>query len=258
MIFSNKAIRSVCATLTASACVAAASTVYAQPPQSLRDALFGAPGDERAFTLPPVGRFQSESGDGFVLDRTAGRPVFMKYEDSAEIWALNPTPGPRGDIIYKDDTGQPVLRATRLGGLTLFTPDQPGGAAAALAGPAPSIRMPPLASPNALLQSFSQASVRAGRAIQRSITFEAKDVPITAAPLFADAAGVTAEAFVEVAERNEEGRKLAARFAKVQFDAGKAPAAAAAGQTMRITIAPEWGLAGRPSSHRVAVAIGRR
>nr|QQZ52104.1 DUF4908 domain-containing protein [Phenylobacterium glaciei] len=41
---------------------------------------------------------------------------------------------PRGDIIYKNDLGEPVLRATRLGGLTLFTPDRPGGTAAALAG----------------------------------------------------------------------------------------------------------------------------
>ena len=102
-------------------------------PQTLREGLFGdrpAPGRQAS---PPVARYVSEDGDGFVLDRSQPR-VYMKFDDSPEIWALRPHPAPRGDVIYKNDLGEPMLRATRLGGLTLFTADRPGGSPAALTG----------------------------------------------------------------------------------------------------------------------------
>ena len=113
------------ATLAAAVLACVAAPAAAQP-FSLRDQLFGAQPDERAFVVPPVARFQTEAGDPFVLDRSAGRQVFMRFDTDPEIWALEPTPGPRGDMIYKNDMGEPMLRATRLGGLTLFTPDTPG------------------------------------------------------------------------------------------------------------------------------------
>ena len=243
--------------LAFAAALGCGATARAAPP-TLRDRLFGGPSDERAFVTPPVGRFQPDDGDPFVLDRSAGREVFMKFESSPEIWALEPTPGPRGDVIYKDDMGEPVLRATRLGGLTLFTPERPGGTAAAFAGQASLLRPPPIGGPGALLQSFAQASERAARAVHHSVTFETQDVPIAAAPLVADTAAVTAEAFVEVAGRGERERTLAGRFSKVEIGVGAAPEAHAVGETMRIAIDPDRGFAGRPSSHRIADAIGRR
>jgi hypothetical protein len=220
---------------------------------SLGEHLFGGPSDERAFSTPSVARFVPEDGEPFVLDRSVGREVFMKFEDSSEIWALNPTPGPRGDVIYKNDMGEPVLRATRVGGLTLFTQDQPQGVAAAFVGQARLLRPPPVFSPNGLLQSFAQASERAARAARHPVSFEAENVPLTVASLFADAAGVVAEAFAEVAAGADRARL--ARYSKVRFDVGRNPNASGSGPVMKITIAPDKGLAGRPSSHRIAAAI---
>ena len=225
---------------------------------SLREHLFGAPSDERAFSTPSVARFVPDDGDPFVLDRSAGRQVFMKFETSPEIWALAPTPGPRGDVIYKNDMGESVLRATRLGGLTLFTEDRPGGVAVAFVGQGPLLRPPQVISPNALLQSFAQASERAARAARHPVSFEAEGVPMAVASIFADAATVTAEAFVDIAERGGRARQALVRFVKVRFELGHGPDVAAKGDTVKVTIAAERGLAGRPSSHRIAAAISDR
>ena len=242
--------------LAAAALVCVAAPALAQP-LSLRDQLFGAPPDERAFQVPDVARFQTEAGEPFVLDRSPGRQVFMRFEADPEIWALDPTPGPRGDMIYKNDMGEPMLRATRLGGLTLFTPDKPGGTAAAFAGPAQFLRPPPIASLAGLLQSFSQATAHASRAVGRPIFFEAAPFPAAYMGLFADTATVAAEAFSEVAARGEQARKALERFSEVQIGVARDPSAKISGKTVRIGVDPERGLGGRPSSHRIAAAISR-
>ena len=76
--------------------------------------------DSRTTAIPPVARYNIDEGGSFILDRTAKRAL-LKFEDSSEIWQLQSAPGPRGDIIYKNDAGEPMLRATKLGGMTVFT-----------------------------------------------------------------------------------------------------------------------------------------
>ena len=252
------AMGGLAATLAVAVMACAAERAVAQPSMSLRDQLFGSPPDERAFQVPNVARFQTEAGEPFVLDRSPGRQVFMRFEADPEIWALDPTPGPRGDMIYKNDMGEPMLRATRLGGLTLFTQDKPGGSAAAFTGPAPFLRPPPIVSPGGLLQSFAQASERAARAIRPPITFEAEEVPLSAMGLVADTATVAAEAFSEVAARGDRARQFLDRFSKVRIGIGRGPSAKVSGETVRIGVDPDRGLAGRPSSHRIAAAISHR
>ena len=80
----------------------------------------------------------------------------LKFQDSPEVWALHPAPAPRGDMIYKNDLGEPVLRATRLGGYTLFTDARPSGEAVSFAGGAPPLRLLGL-SPQALGERLLQA-----------------------------------------------------------------------------------------------------
>src|SRR5690606_21214124 len=139
--------------------------------------------------------------------RTQATPL-LKFEDSPEVWALEPSPAPRGDIIYKNDLGEPVLRATRLGGFTLFTADRPKGEAVSVAGGAPPLRLAPL-SPQAVFAKLAQASVRAGRAAHHPMLFEAEATPASSA-LIADAAVVTALAIMRIAE-DDGGDDLLAR-----------------------------------------------
>lgn len=207
--------------------------------------------------VPAVARFEDEAGRAFTLDRGTG-PALLKFDDDPEIWALTPTPGPRGDVIYKNDMGQPVLRATWLGGWTVFTPDRPGGMAAALMGQGAPPRVPMLLGPQALFQLMAQASARASRAAQHLVWFDAQEVTPSSEEVFAEAAVVTATAFMRVGAQGKTGQARVSRFVGVRFLTGRGPQASIAGQTVQIVVAPQLGLAGHPSSLRIAAVLSRR
>lgn len=223
---------------------------------SLGQFLFGS----HAAAAPAVARYQVEdSGSSFVLDTAPGKPAYLKFEGSPEIWALRPTPGPRGDVIYKNDMDEPMVRATHLGGVTLFTTDQPEGMPAAFMGQAQAPHMMLDMGPEVLWNIFVQASARASRIAEHLVVFEGpQDITPISAPVFADAAILTSQAFMRVGAKGKAGKTLVARFAKVEFDAGKGAAASAKGQVVRITVCPDQGIAGRPSSQRIASVISRR
>ena len=228
--------------------MALASEAAADP--GLREAFSRRP-SERVTTRPAVARYMTETGEGFILDRTNGQPL-LKFDSSVEVMALQAHPGPRGDVIYKNDLGSPILRATRLGGLTVFTPDQPGGAAAALMGSTTPLRIATI-SPNALFQRLYQASAKASKAAQRLIPFEADATPGSSS-LVADAASVAAEAIVRLSRR-ADGRRALAKLNKVTVVQGRKPSAAVQKGVARITISPADGWAGRPSSERIILAL---
>jgi hypothetical protein len=233
--------------------------MWGRPPSILRD-MPNASAD-RGLAAPPVARYAAD-GAAFVFDRSS-EIALLKYDDSPEIWVLQPTPAPRGDIIYKNDMGDPILRATRLGGLTLFSPTDPGGEAAAMVGGADDLQPPPFLAPGAVFQHMLQASARASRAAQHVITFDANDVTPDSAPVFADAVTAAAEAMI-ILSRRDDGRAFLRRLDKLQFQPGAKAGAAVAtadGGTrlhMQVFIDPSEGIAGRPSSARIVdVALGK-
>ena len=230
------------------------STEAQARPPSLRDLLEGMRHKPQQVEQPdpPVAIYAPDSGGAFIFDRAASPPL-MRFESSNEIWVLHPEPGPRGDTIYKNDLGEPMLRATRLGGLTLFTMDNPGGMAVALQGEAPPIHPTAIMSPGALLQHLAQASARTSRALQRLVVFDAPDVTPESAFLVADAAGVTAEAIADMDKKAREALKLN----RVVFEPGRAAAAKYSDGVLQITVTPAKGVAGRPSSRRIDVVMSR-
>ena len=223
---------------------------------NLRSMLWGSHGEPpRHPDAPPVGRYQPDRGEGFVLDES-GTPTLLKFEDSPEVWVLRAQPGPRGDTIYRNDMGEPVLRATKLGGLTLFTLDNPDGSAVAYDGEAGSLRPPAVMSASVLFQHMYQASVRSSHAAQRVIPFISVDdaTPETAA-LIADSATVTAEAISRVAHL-ANGRTALSRVVKVLLAKGRRPdAQLGVGGALTVIYAPEAGVEGRPSSERIVHII---
>ena len=212
--------------------------------------------DDRRSPLPEVARYVSDEGQSFVLDRSTPTPL-LRFEDSPEVFALSPQPAARGDMIYRDDEGEPVLRVTKLGGLTLFAHGRPGGAPVALAGQAASLRLQTL-SATALLQKLAQASVKASHAARRLIWFDAQEATPGSEAVFADAAAVAAEAVVDISERKDH-KALMRRFGKVMFLPGPRSTASVSRGVINITIVPAAGIAGRPSSGRIikAVALAR-
>lgn len=229
----------------------------AAAPESLREGLFGArPAEGRQFAAPPVARYVSEEGDSFTLDRTQLRPL-LKFDNSAEVIVLQPQPAPRGDVIYKNDLGEPVLRATRLGGVTVFTDQRPEGSAAALAGVGNPLRITVM-NAQALLERLGQASFRASRAARRLMVFEAPNIRATSFTLIGDAAMIASEAVVRISRR-PDGSRVLSKFNTVRLIEGRKVGAEVSKGTLQITVAPAQGLAGRPSSERlVAVATNAR
>lgn len=221
-------------------------------PNGLRDGLFRkAPGQGRPQPAPPVARYVSEEGSAFILDRTQKRPL-LKFDDSPEVWVLFPQPAPRGDVIYKNDLGAPVLRATRLGGVTLFTDRRPAGEAVSLAGDGAPLRLPVI-SPNALFQRLAQSSYRASRAARRTIVFDAEATPASSSLIY-DASLVVSLAIARLSQRGDGLTRLS-RVQRVALMEGPRPSASLAGATLRITVTPAMGLAGRPSSEVIAMVV---
>ena len=205
-------------------------------------------------TGPVTARYQTDEGGVFVLDRS-GSKTLLKFEDDPEIWVLQPQRGPHGDMIYRNDLGEEMLRATSLGGFTVFTIRRPEGSAAAYDGASTPLRIGPV-SPGQLTSDFYQASVRASRYARHQIVFETgKDAEPATSAAIADAAEVASEAIVEVAA-HPNGRLILERVNDVIITEGGGPNALVKKSVLTVTIVPKNGVSGRPSSRRIARALG--
>ena len=241
-------IWAICATLLGVVAIAAPCPSFAGPNALRQSVLRNRAADAAG---PVLARYVSEQGRTFVLDRSQGRAM-LKFEDSPEVWALQPSPAPRGDVIYKNDLGEPMLRATRLGGFTLFSETRPNGEAVSMAGAGGALRLVVIG-PQALGERLLQASYRAGRAARHSILFQAEATPASSA-LIGDAAVVTTLAILRIAQRKDADRLLGG-VSKVLFEEGRKVSATCSGGVLRIVIVPSEGVAGRPSSQRIEHAL---
>lgn len=225
----------------------------AQNSMGLREAMLGqAATDDRGNSMPDVAHFMSEDGEGFVLDHTQDQP-FIRFDGEAEVWALTPSPGPRGDVIFKNDVGEPVLRSSRLGGLTLFSHTRPTGDPVAVSGKAEAIKAGRM-TPGLLFQQLAKASKKTSTAVARLLPFEADIQTPGADYLFADAARVTSDAIVSVAAQNN-GRKVLEPIREVRLIEGRPPGVYMERNTLVLRLDHTQGWAGRPSSKRITKII---
>ncbi len=214
-------------------------------------------GDTRGAANPPVARYQANQLS-FILDRSAIAPeVLLKYDDRPEVWVLQPSPAPRGDTIYRNDIGQPVVRVTRLGGVTLFTQREPEGVPAALIGDAEELQLSSIIPPEVFLLRGAQAAYRAAQAAGHKMNFSTpRQVPSAWTAQFIDAFNVAADAIVKLG-RGRKAKAFLAKLEGVQFVAGPQPDVTVSGGVMTITIVPTKGFGGRPSSDRIIKVAGK-
>jgi hypothetical protein len=223
-------------------------------PAWVRDVLAGFHGDKAmAPKIAPVSRFSIDGGGGFVLDRSV-KPALLRFDDSPEVWALSPSHGPRGDIIFKNDLGEPLLRATRLGGMTVFTPRRPEGSAAAAELEAPPIRLTPL-TVNALFDHMLRSANHCSRLARHTVWFEAPNADAGSVALIADSVTIVEGAIFYISRR-ADGRLLLAKVRKISVVVSNHPAVGLDQGVLIVTIAPTQGYAGRPSSARIMQAFG--
>jgi hypothetical protein len=230
--------------------------VCAQPP-SLRN--FTPFGETRGPSNPPVARYVAGQGLSFTFDRSVeASAALLRFDGSPEVWVLDPSPGPGGVTIYRNDVGDQVLRVTRLGGVTLFTPRFPEGIPAGLLGDAPDLTPPPMVPLELFAQRGAQASYRASQVTPHPVTFSTPNlVPLPWTPQFIDAFNVAADAIVKLS-RERKAKPFLARLEGVQFIAGQRPDVAINGAVLVITLVPAKGFAGRPSSDRIIKAAPKK
>lgn len=222
--------------------------------RSLKESLLGqsSNNDGRSNAPPPVARFTTDQGQGFVLDRSQRNPL-IQFDGKGEVWSLTPTPGPMGDIIFKNDMGEPVLKATRWGGMILFSKDRPTGDPVAVVGRAEAFE-PGHMSPSQLFQHLVRTSKRASSAVSRLIRFEADVQTPGADYLFADAATVTADAIIELAS-TQKGKAILAPVQQVRLIEGRPPGVRVEGNVLVLKLDLKRGWGGRPSSKRVVKVL---
>ena len=218
----------------------------AEQSQSLRNR-----GGGNSRTLPPVGRYVSESGEAFTLDRSGQRPL-LRFDRRDETWVLRPSPAPRGDIIYRNDAGQQILRMTAGGGMTVFTARAPSGSPASFTGVGENLAQPSLG-PAQLFQLMTRRSAMVSQSVGRLIEINV-DTDGEAEGLTVEALIVSTDAVLRVA-RSPGGRSSLNQLRRIVILQGSVATVSYSRGELRIVVAPVQGVAGRPSSARVIRAF---
>ena len=200
--------------------------------------------------LPPVGRYVADSGEGFVLDRS-GRHPLLRFDRRDETWVLRPSAAPRGDVIYRNDAGEQVLRVTPSGGMTIYTPRAPGGSPASFTGSGASLT-PPTLGPFLLFRLMAQRSHMVSQAVGRLV--EVNLDGDQSESLCVEAMIVATEAVIRIA-RSPTARQYVSDLSSISIVEGPRAGATYSRGRLTVTVDPDEGMAGRPSSARVIRAI---
>ena len=207
-------------------------------------------GDDRAFLFEDR---TSEARVKFLCTQEDPRIACLIDSDgpAPEIYVLTPTRGPRGDVIYKNRSGDSLLRIASYGGATVFWPGENIGLAASKSfGDDSSLTLP--------YAEFETATRRAqgATAILSALTgapivFDIGPAPDTEgqrSSVLADSVIVTAKAVKNVADDSTGARIIASRINKVAFIQAAAPSVLLNETVLEIRYTPELDLRGRPSS----------
>jgi Domain of unknown function (DUF4908) len=200
--------------------------------------------------LPASGRYASESGEGFIIDRSGSRPL-LRFDRREETWVLRPTAAPRGDVIYRNDAGEQVLRVTQGGAITVFSSRSPGGSPATYTGAGMSLA-PPALGPVRLFDLMARRSVMLSQALGRLVEINLDGDESEA--LCVEALIVTTDAVARIA-RSPSARSSVNGLRSITINEGARSSVTYNGGRLVVTVDPRQGQAGRPSSTRVIRAL---
>nr|WP_314433282.1 DUF4908 domain-containing protein [uncultured Brevundimonas sp.] len=201
-------------------------------------------------STPETGRYVSGAGQAFVLDSSGPRPL-LRFERSAEVWVLRPTAAPRGDIIYRNDNGDQILRVTSDGGITLYSTRTPQGSPVSMVGEATRLETPELG-PIQLFNLMARRSGLVSEALGRLIQIDLAGSQSEA--LCVEALIVTTDAVIRVA-RSPSTREQVSRLRKITIAEGERASVTYMRGELRVIVDPARGVSGRPSSALVIRAL---
>jgi hypothetical protein len=205
-----------------------------------------------------IAHFSSDARDvGFVLDQTGPLPR-VRIDGDGEILAGWWKSAAGGDRILVRDDGVLILRQNVAGGITLFTPQYPMGVPVTLDRPAMPLEGPPPPI-DTVRDTAIEGSAAARNVLGQTIAFEADWA------LAANDAGLRAILFDAVQNTNAAFRMIAAdpqaraavvrHLRGVRYARGARPGIARQRTIAVTSYTLEYGVASRPSSHRIAHEI---
>lgn len=181
-----------------------------------------------------------------------------------EIYQLNATRGPRGDVIYKNSEGDVFLRIASYGGATVFWPGEDRGFAASKSFGDDQALVLRRASFMTAQHRAQSATAMVSAVTGAPIVFEVQPVIVGArnvaaltdqaddATVLADAVVRTAKGINKVARDPTGARIIASKVQKVRFIVGPAPDMALEEGVLTVFYSPDKDINGRLSSAAVA------
>lgn len=210
--------------------------------------------DDRMFLFEERGasarvRFLCSSEDArldCILDAAGPTP---------EIYSLSATRGPRGDVIYKTDEGETLLRIAAYGGATVFWPGEVQGVAASKSfgddHPLTLVHEDYEIAVRRAQGASAQVSAMIGAPIFFDVSAGRRSTGDNAAVL-SDAVLTAAKGLAMVADDAIGARVIAERIRRVAFLPGAAPDVVLNGSVLEILYVPGQDINGRPSSAKVS------
>lgn len=236
--------RFIIAILTLALCAGAAAGLQANP---LRDRLLR---NERS-QFASAWYQRADTGDFFLFDRSNTIALLRERDDpDAEVLVLFANRAPGGGTSFVTDTGREVVRLTALGGTTYFPTDAPNGVIVDFASPAGGLAPAPR-SPGEVRERAEELAEVLADTLGRSIDLEYEPAPRSGLGVQFDALHM-----IELAVRQlRSERRRIPNAQRVRLIIGGDPGARWVGDDFVVTIAPEYGYAGRPSSAHIAGAL---
>lgn len=229
---------------------------------------------ERQRGVSVVDRYISATGDEVFLFQSIGADARLKFlcglgdtdvdcliDDDApaeEILLLAATRGPRGDTIYRDDSGEAWLRVTAYGGATAYRHgDRSGRAATRSYSEDPPLVLPIVTEDAARLRA-TRATALVSAALGAPMTFEVGEAGIDeakAAAVLADAVARAAKALHSIAESPAGAKALRDKYSSVRFRAGESSSVTVDARTIVVSYNPHRDVHGRPSTADIVAFI---
>ncbi len=184
--------------------------------------------------------------------------VIDEATPAEEIHLLTPTRAPRGDTIWRDHSGEALLRVAAYGGATVFWPGDPRGQAASKSfGEDPALTLDFATIDTARLRA-QRATALISAQVGKPILFDVGAPVLDAAggaSVLADAVARAAKGVGRVANDPTGARIIGDRVRRVAFQAGTPPSVTFAAGVLSVRYDPAADAAGRPSSSEIAAVL---
>ncbi len=207
---------------------------------------------EARATTQPVNRYDvGKKSEAFILDQRRSGKMLFRYVRSREVFVLNRVPGPRGDMMLKNDLGAVMVRMSRVGGPILFPERTSTGVPAWRAGPATPLG-PQTVHLDDLRPALSNIANDLALILDQDVTISVTGADEPSAWLYLDTALNARSAINRIARNPDRKGRTLPQLNAIHLIAATKQNVMLEDSILIIHLVTDQGFAGRPSSLRLA------